>query len=86
MITLGEIRVTDGYYEDVSCKEEDLGRLDDERLKARLKEYCAVKGKDIEVLKFFIMRDGDGNIRKVWSLEVYYGPFGALIYLDNPWV
>ncbi len=85
MIELTTIRVTEGYYEVVSCSEEELNELE-EGLREKLRDYCDTRGRDIEVVKFFILRDRDGNIKKVWSLEVFYGPFGAMIYLDNPWV
>jgi len=85
MIPVAEIRVTEGYYEITTCKELDKD-LDDERLKDRLKEYCHVRGRDINVLLLVIIRDEDGNVKKVWSIETYYGPSGVLVYLDNPWV
>ena len=55
MMELTTIRRAEGYYEVVSCKDEELDEIEEERLRERLREYCEVRSnRDTEVLKFFI--------------------------------
>jgi hypothetical protein len=84
MIPLGELRITQGYYEVITCGEIEE-YVEDEKTRQTLRDYCkARERRDIEILRFVIVKDGDGNILRVWSIEMYYGPFGLLIFADNP--
>jgi hypothetical protein len=72
-------------YEIVSCRDNKVNGLE-ERLRKMLEEHCrarAVKG--INVLSFFVVRDRDGAVVKVWSLEVHDSLYGPVVYLDHPW-
>jgi hypothetical protein len=85
VIPVAEIRITEGYYEEVTCDENKINEyIEEESFRKRLKDHCKTRGRDIEVLKFIVQKDKNGNIVRVWSIEAYYGPFGVLIFLDNP--
>jgi hypothetical protein len=86
MIELGTITVARGqYYEVASCDEKEIDEVvEDERLRKIVKDHCRTRGKSVEVLKFIILKDRDGNIVRIWSIELYYGAFGVSIFVDNP--
>jgi hypothetical protein len=70
-------------YNIVSCKE--VNGLE-EGLQKMLEEYCRVRtGKGVVILSFFIIRDKDGSVAKIWSLEVHHSLYGPVIYLADPW-
>jgi len=83
MIELATLRVTNGYYEVATCSEINEV-IEDEKLKKILMDHCETRGRSIEVLKIIIMRNKDGDVVKIWTLEAYYGPFGVMIFVDNP--
>ncbi len=84
MRPLVAVRVGRGRrYDVVSCRE--VNGLE-EGLRRVLEEYCKARaGKGVEVLAFFIIRDGDGGVAKVWSLEVHHSLSGPVVYLADPW-
>jgi hypothetical protein len=83
MLTI--IRVGRGrYYEVITCKDKMNGL--EEKLKKMLEEYCKAKAsKGIDVLSIFIIRDRDGSVVKIWSLEVHHSLYGPAIYINDPW-
>jgi hypothetical protein len=84
VIELTTIRVTEGsYYEVADCS--NVGDvIEDEKYKKIVMDHCRVRGRSIEVLKVIVIRDEYGNITKIWTIELFYGPFGVMIFLDNP--
>jgi hypothetical protein len=83
MIELATVKATEGYYEVATCSEVNEV-VEDEKLRKILMDHCKTRKGSIEVLKFIIVKNKEGDVMKVWALEVYYGPFGVMIFLDNP--
>jgi hypothetical protein len=68
----------------IACKGK-MGGLE-EKLKKMLEECCRARaGKGADVISFSMIRDRDGSVVKVWSLEVHHSLHGPVIYLDSPW-
>jgi hypothetical protein len=85
MIPAAEIRVTEGYYEDMRCEDLKNPEIEiDEGTRKILEGHCRTRGKEIEVLKIIVVKDREGNVKRVWTIEAYYGPFGVLVFIDNP--
>jgi hypothetical protein len=83
VIELGTIKVVNGYYEAIDCdKIEEY--VEDEKIKKILLDRCKTRGRSIEILKIILLRNKDGDITKIWTIEMFYGPFGVMLFADNP--
>jgi hypothetical protein len=82
-VMLATVRVGRGrYYEVITCKDKMNGL--EEKLKKMLEEYCRARaGLGVDVLAFFVVKDRDGSVVKVWSLEVHHSLYGPVVYLNS---